>query len=205
MISFLRGTIFYIGHDNLIIDVGGVGYQVAVNPKEIPLLKKGEKAFIYTSFILREDMVQLFGFLTFEGLKLFRTLILASGIGPKTALAITGSISYREFACAVLQDDLRALMCLPGVGKKTAQKMLLELKDKIPQEDISAAAPSGTLAAPGIIEAREALRGLGFVAGEVEELLSEALKEKGADAESDVLVKHVLQQLGGRRSDNGTR
>lgn len=198
MISFLRGTLFEVGQETVVIEVGGIGYQVAVHPNEAGLLRKGDGGFFYTSFIVREDMVQLFGFLTSEGLMLFRTLISASGIGPKTALAITGATSYRDFAAAVMREDIAYLVQLPGVGKKTAQKMILEFKDKLSQETSVLLAPESTVVTNQLTEARAALQGLGFGAGEVEDLLQEALKENGHDATSNVLVKHVLQRFGGK-------
>ena len=205
MISFLRGIIFEVGQDNIIIEVNGIGYQVAVHPNEAALLKKGDSTFLYTSFVVREDLVSLFGFLTPEGLRLFKTLISASGIGPKTALAITGASSYSDFAGAVFSDDISSLIRLPGVGKKTAQRMLVELKDKLVQEEALGFVHEALPPAPGIGVARQALQGLGFAAAEVEDLLKEALKEKGPEADSNVLVKHVLQRLGGKGADNGAR
>jgi len=203
MISFLRGTIFEVGQDTLVIEVGGIGYQVAVHPKDTALLGKGDSVFLYTSFIVREDMVQLFGFIKPDDLLLFKTLISASGIGPKTALAITGATTYRDFAAAVMREDVSFLVRLPGVGKKTAQKMVLELKDKLAQNDSALLVPESAALTNEVSEARAALQGLGFAPGEVEDLLQEALKEKGSDAASNVLVKHVLQRLGGKGAGNG--
>lgn len=206
VIAFLRGIIFESNQESVIIEVGGVGYEVSVHPKEAGMLKQGDSAFLFTDFIVREDLVQLFGFLTPEGLRLFKTLISASGIGPKTALAITGVTSYRDFAGAVFREDTSSLVRLPGVGKKTAQKMILELKDKLVQEDadFSGTQTSGMMTS-GVFEAREALTGLGFSPSEVEDFLREALKVEGTEAASDVLVKHVLQSLGGKGADNGGR
>lgn len=198
MISFLRGTIFDVSQETVIVEVGGIGYQVTVHSKEATLLRKGEGAFLYTCLVVREDLVQLFGFLSPEGLHLFKTLISASGIGPKTALAITGATSYRDFAAAIFRDDLSYLVRLPGVGKKTGQKLLVELKDKLSQDDFTVSTGEFSAPAAGIVEAREALEGLGFSLAEVEDFLQEALKEKGPGAASDVLVQHVLQRLGGR-------
>lgn len=204
MIGFLRGIIFDVSQENVIIEVGGVGYRVTLHQKEISMLKQGDSAFIYTDFIVREDMVQLFGFLTSQGLKLFQILITASGIGPKIALGITGVTSYKDFARAVLQEDISSLVRLPGVGKKTAQKIVLELKDKLVQEETVAADIAISGMNSGVFEAREALTGLGFSPSEVEDYLREALQSQGAEATSDVLVKHVLQRLGGKETDNGT-
>lgn len=194
MISFLRGIIHDVGDSDVIVEVGGVGYRVTVHPKAGSVLQKGETVFLYTHFVMREDMVQLFGFLTAEEQKFFRLLISASGIGPKTALTITGSASYGGFCNAVLTGDISTLVRLPGVGKKTAQRILVELKDKVSQLGLTE--PGSTASPFGIADAREALNGLGFSASEVEDLLQKAVKEKGMDADSDVLIKYVLQQLG---------
>lgn len=197
MISFLRGIIFDVGQNDVIVEVGGVGYQVFVHPRDSALLKKGDVTFLYTHYVVREDLAQLFGFLAPEGQSLFKTLISANGIGPKTALAITGEMSYKDFLSAVFRDDVSALVRLPGIGKKTAQKLILELKDKLVQAGDSRFGTGMTGNVPEIEEAREALHGLGFAASEVDDLLREALKEKGSNSGSDVLVKHVLQRLGG--------
>ena len=205
MISFLRGTVFEAGQEAVQIEVGGIGYQVTMHPKEAGFLKEGDEAFLFTSFIVREDMVQLFGFLTSEGLLLFNTLLSASGIGPKTAIAITGTTTYGDFAAAVMREDISFLVQLPGVGKKTAQKIVLELKDKLSQDGAVLLAPEAITVNSQLKEARAALQGLGFASGEVEDLLQEALRENGHEAPSNVLVKHVLQRLGGKGADHGAR
>jgi len=197
MISFLRGTLFDTGYDQLTIEVGGVGYQVTVHPTDASQLKKGDNVFIYTYLLVREDALQLFGFLSAERLRLFKYLISASGIGPKTALAISGTVSLNSFVTAVCTGDVSALVQLPGIGKKTAQKLLVELKDKLMEEEYQGVPVHLGGGFPVVLtEAREALQGLGFVPGEVEDLLQEALKERGQAAGSDDLVKYVLQRIG---------
>ena len=199
MISFLRGILFDVASDELIIEVGGVGFQVAVHPSDAGVLCKGDPVFIYTYLALREDGVQLFGFLAAERLHFFKSLLSASGIGPRTALAISGAVSFPDFVTAIYSEDVPALVRLPGVGKKTAQRMIVELKDRLVQESLGGVVPGVQMGSPGILsDAREALQGLGFAPLEVEELLQEALKEKGSAAGSDILVKHVLQRVGSR-------
>lgn len=200
MISFLRGILFDVSYDEMIIEVGGVGYQVSVHPADAAMFSKGDAVFVYTYLSVREDGMQLFGFRTAEGLHLFKSLLSASGIGPKTALTISGATSLNDFVTAICTDDVSALVRLPGVGKKTAQRMLVELKDKLSHEKypgVEAGVPAGI---PGVLnDAREALQGLGFSPFEVEELLQEAIKETGPEAGSDHLVKHVLRRVGGGR------
>lgn len=199
MISFLRGELFYTGFDQLIIEVGGVGYQVTVHPTDASQLKKGDNVFIHTYLLVREDALQLYGFLSAERLRLFTYLISAAGIGPKTALAISGTVSLNSFVTAVCTGDVSALVQLPGIGKKTAQKLLVELKDRLMKEEYQGVPVRLEGGIPVVLtEAREALQSLGFIPGEVEDLLQEALKEKGQEAGSDDLVKYVLQSIGGK-------
>jgi len=132
MIACLTGSLFQKSTERIIIDVGGVGYDVAFCQSGLGQLPEvGEEVFVHIYTKVREDAIELFGFINVEEKELFMVLIGVSGVGPKVALGIVGSTPPSDFARAVLTDDLHRLTQLPGVGKKTAERLCLELKDKI--------------------------------------------------------------------------
>jgi len=198
MISLLHGMLHKKMGSEIIIDVGGVGFQVITAPDEIVSLKLGEKVVVHTYLNVREDALELYGFLSPERLQFFKILIQVSGIGPRIALQITAAVSFEDFKRAILMEDTEYLKKLPGVGKKMAQKMVFELKDKLKGKKLLTVAGSSLCDGNGFAEAREALEGLGFSYSEIEGLLKEAAAESGEGASSDVLVRYVLQRVGNR-------
>ena len=137
MISYLRGELAAVEEQKVIIDVGGVGYGVYMSQQAMTLLPAcGNEVKIHTYLNVREDAMQLFGFLTREDLEVFRLLIGVSGIGPKAGLNILSCLSPDELRFAVLSGDAKAISAAPGIGKKTAEKLILELKDKLKIEDV---------------------------------------------------------------------
>ena len=138
MISYIRGTLAYAEPaDGLVVlETGGVGYGILISGKDLDLLPVlGEELRLYTYLQVKEDGLQLYGFLTREDQKLFKMLIGVSGIGRKGALGILTALSADDLRFAVLADDAKAIAKAPGVGHKTAQKLILELKDKLRLED----------------------------------------------------------------------
>ena len=136
MISYIRGELAEIWDDSIIVESGGVGFQIRVPVsvlEEMP--EEGSEVKIYTYFNVREDAMQLFGFLDREDLRIFEMLLGVSGIGPKGAIGILSAISGEDLQFAVLADDARTISRAPGIGLKTAQKLILELKDKMKLED----------------------------------------------------------------------
>ncbi|NLO90241.1 MAG: Holliday junction branch migration protein RuvA [Clostridia bacterium] len=195
MISFLNGVLDMKRGNEAVVDVNGVGYKVLMSPDEFLSLKIGQRVKIYTYLNVRDDCIELYGFLSFERLQFFETLIKISGIGPKIALQITASISFNDFKNAVILGDTNRLKSLPGVGKKTAQKIILELKDVF--KKTAAKVFSEEKSTPeNLMEARQALEGLGFTLDEIDKFLMEAVSNFGKEAESEVLVRYVLQCLG---------
>lgn len=137
MISYLRGELAAVEEQKVIIDVGGVGYGVYMSQQAMTLLPTcGNEVKVHTYLNVREDAMQLFGFLTREDLEVFRLLIGVSGIGPKAGLNILSCLSPDELRFAVLSGDAKAISAAPGIGKKTAEKLILELKDKLKIEDV---------------------------------------------------------------------
>jgi Holliday junction DNA helicase RuvA len=189
MIGRLRGTLAHKGAAGVVIDVGGVGYDVAMSPRGIgELPPTGEEAVVHTHLHVREDQMALFGFGAEEERDLFRILLGASGVGPRLAMAVLGTLRPDELRRAVLTEDTASLTAVPGIGKRSAQKLVLELRARFEMPD--ALPQAGTAAA----EAREALEALGYQAAEIRE----ALDTSDAEATVEVLVREALRKLGGR-------
>lgn len=133
MIEFLKGTVFYAENDYVAVDVGGIGYQVHVShPRQFG---EGESVCLYTHLVIREDAHLLYGFSGKDERDLFRTLLEVSGVGPKAALGMLASMNPRQLVTAIRMEDVKTLTRLPGVGKKTAQRLVLDLKDKLAKWD----------------------------------------------------------------------
>lgn len=202
MISFLRGEIADINEDSIVLNVGGVGYEVLVPGQLISMLEGiGQEIRLHTYMQVREDAVVLFGFLTKDDLQMFKMLIGVSGVGPKAGLAIMSALGADDLRFAVLADDAKKISRTPGIGTKTAQKIILELKDKLDLEEAfekKLAADQGMPEAPAaaggdaVQDAVQALVALGYGSTEalkvvrsvkptedmdVEEILKEALKK----------------------------
>lgn len=199
MISYIRGELAAIEKEKVIVDVGGVGYGIFMPEQAMGLLPQlGEEVKIHTYLNVREDAMQLFGFLTRDDLEIFKLVIGVSGIGPKGGLSILSQLSPDDLRFAVFSGDVKAISAAQGIGKKTAEKLIIELKDKLDIEDVLNHAVSDE-AAPvpasdnigGIqSEAVQALVALGYGSTEslkavkkvqlenptVEDVLKEALK-----------------------------
>ncbi len=136
MISYLRGDLAAVLPDRVIVDVGGVGFQVLVSVRDASDMPPvGEEVKIYTYMSVSEDAIRLYGFLSQDDLNVYRTMITVSGVGPKAALGILGALSANDVRFAVFSEDVKALSRAPGIGAKTAKKLILELKDKLNLED----------------------------------------------------------------------
>lgn len=135
MIRYIKGIIAEKNLNGIVIENNGIGYEVNMTPDGIDRFRVGEEAMVQIFFHVREDGMQLFGFRTKDELEMFRLLLGVNGIGPKAALGVLSGITPNDLRFAVLSDDVKTLSKAPGIGKKTAQKMILELKDKINLED----------------------------------------------------------------------
>jgi Holliday junction DNA helicase RuvA len=172
-----------------VLDVAGVGYDVAMSPRGIGELPSvGEEAVVHTHLHVREDQMALFGFAVEEERDLFRVLLGASGVGPRLAMAVLGTLRPDELRRAVLTEDTAALTAVPGIGKRSAQKLVLELRARF---EMPEALPQAGTAAT---EAREALEALGYQAAEIRE----ALDTSDSEATVEALVRDALRRLGGR-------
>ncbi len=137
MITYIVGELTYIDNNTIILEACGVGYEITVPESVIPSLPGIESSIkIYTYQNVKEDALDLYGFLTMDDLKIFKQLITVNGIGPKGALSILSVISPDELRLAVISDDVKKIQSAPGIGSKTAQKLIIELKDKLKIEDV---------------------------------------------------------------------
>jgi len=191
VIGRLRGLLAAKLTDRVVLDVGGVGYEVAVTPRGlVDLPGVGEEAVLHTHLYVREDQMALYGFPAEDQRSLFRLLLGVSGVGPRVALAILATLSVDEVRRAVVTDDADALTLVPGIGKRSAQKLLLELRPKL---DLPATElPSGGSV---VAEVRDALDGLGYQPAEIRE----ALRSVPDDLPVADMLRLALQELGRRR------
>jgi len=192
MIGYLNGTIRFLFDDSCILEVGGVGYKVFVDSRTRQGLTAGAAAelFIYTA--VREDAITLYGVAEREAFELFELLLTVSGIGAKGALAIVSKISPSEFARAVAAQDVKTLTRLPGVGKKSAERILLELKDKVKPLAKNLTVEPAQIQSAAQDEAAEALEALGYTAEEI----SAAFKSAPVDATTEQLIRFALKFQG---------
>ena len=135
MIAFIIGTVVDLEENKLVLEQNGMGFQIFVPSTVANRVTMGTKVKIYTHMSVKEDDISLFGFLSQDDLKMYRMLLNVSGVGPKAALGVLSALSADELRFAVLSDDAAAIAKAPGIGKKTAQKMILELKDKLSLEE----------------------------------------------------------------------
>ena len=178
MISRLRGKPVALRPEGLILDVGGVGYLVAATPRATRNWDGADEITVETYLQVREDTLQLFGFADVEERELFELLMTVQGIGPKVALAIVSGSTPAELRRAIALEDYARFMAIPGIGKKTAQRIVLELTGKLGEIGAggdgvgSGGGVGGGVGVPGHLVAREALIGLGFSLAEAEERLA---------------------------------
>jgi len=198
MIARLSGTLIDRRPPLLLIDVGGVGYEVEAPMSVFDRLPEtGQPCTLLIHQVVREDAHLLFGFSSASDRELFRTLLKISGVGPKVALAILSSVSAADFALLVESGDSQSLTRLPGIGKKTAERLILEMRSRLDGIDLSAPGtrPSGGGARDAVSEARDGLVALGYSAAEALKMVKGAAEE-GASAEAIIrtALKNRMQR-----------
>ena len=200
MYAFIEGEVCEKLNGSLVLLASGVGYQLNCSNNTLmaaPAL--GEKMRCWTYLSVREDAMELFGFATREEKEMFLQLTSVSGIGPKTALGVLGSMPLKDLNLAILLGDVNALSRAPGIGKKTAQRIALELKDKISQADVSAAVPAqsasvSALSPDAVTEAIEALTALGYSSTEARNAIT-AVRDQTDKPEE--LIRLALRAMAG--------
>ena len=188
MIGYLSGTVKFLFDDGCILDVHGVGYKVFVDNSTRQTLTVGNAAEFFVHTAVREDAITLFGFGDAATLDLFELLLSVSGIGAKTAQAVVSKISAADFARAVTNQDAKTLTRLPGLGKKSAERILLELKDKVRDKGQGT---SDKLLSTAQDEAAEALDALGYTQAEI----SAAFDKAPPNSTTEQLIKFALREL----------
>ncbi|MDR2421061.1 MAG: Holliday junction branch migration protein RuvA [Oscillospiraceae bacterium] len=192
MFYYLEGSVALISGALAVLDVGGAGYACHATAATLARLESGKRAKLYTYCNIREDAFDIFGFCTMEEKRCFELLLSVSGIGPKAALAILSSCSPEKLALAVAADDVSALTNSPGVGKKLAQRIILELKDKVTREtDIITRDGFAAPAKGGARDAHAALAVLGYTQAEISGLLRHVNAESMTTEE---IVRAALRQ-----------
>jgi Holliday junction DNA helicase RuvA len=195
MIGSLRGSVLErLDDGRVLVEVGGVGYLVTVTPRTLAELEPTSPVFLYVHHHIREDTQTLFGFLRRDERAAFDILIATHGIGPALAVAILGTHSPTALVDIVTGNDLGALTLVPGVGKKTAERLLVELRNRLslPMLDPLSTNGSGT----NVGNVREALSGLGYASEEIRE----AMRELPESASAEDLLRDALRLLGARRA-----
>jgi holliday junction DNA helicase RuvA len=192
VIAFLTGTVAGKGAGHALIDVGGVGFRLLMSTASLASLPAdGDDVTVHTYLNVREDELTLYGFDSEDEREVFERLISVNGVGPKLALAVLSSVRPESLRAAVARDDVALLSTVSGVGKKTAQRIIIELKDKLGVPDLGWGGRSAGLAAA---EAREALLGMGFSPAEV----AVALRDVPEDSTAEQMLRFALKALGGR-------
>jgi len=194
MIGRLQGKIADKSADGAVLDVSGVGYDVAVPLSTLAgLPARGEEISLWIHTYVREDDLKLFGFTDKQDRTAFRTMLKVGGVGPKVALAVIGALSGNQLAQVVDAGDSKRLTAIPGIGKKTAERVILELRGKL---ELGRGAKGKAGVSASFAELDSALRNLGFKPAEVERAIAEIGKDKGAAAEPfEALLRRGLALL----------
>ena len=197
MFAYIKGNLEIKSNDYIVIDVMGIGYKIYMSPSVIENLGEiGETIKVHTHYHVREDNISLYGFKTLEELKMFELLISTSGIGAKSAITILSNIAPSSFALAIISNDTSKLVKIPGIGAKTAARIILELKDKLKETEQIASQASEIketiLENTKIEEAKSALQVLGYTSKEITKVIE---KIDTSNLSVEEIIKKGLQLL----------
>jgi Holliday junction DNA helicase RuvA len=196
MISSVRGQVLSIGLDHAVVEVGGVGLAVRATPATLATMRSGTEAMLFTSLVVREDSLTLFGFADAEARDLFGLLQTVSGIGPRIAMATLAVLDPAHLRAALADGNITVLTQVPGIGRKGAERLIIELRDKVGALPAAAApTPSGNVRGSVV----EALVGLGFAAKQAEQAVDAALAGNGHGADQAAVLRNALTTLGSKR------
>ncbi len=196
MYAYIKGTLEEKSTDSIVVETAGIGYKIYVSEHTMAKLGEiGENIKIYTHYHVREDNISLYGFMSNEELKMFELLLQVSGIGAKTAIAMLSNITPSKFALAIISNDLKTLTKIPGIGNKSAQRMVLELKDKLKtqtaiEDDEEETTPNDN--SESINEAGQALQILGYNKSEISKVFD---KFDTHNLSTEDLIKEALKRL----------
>ena len=197
MISSVRGKVLEIALDHAVVEVGGVGLEVRTTPATLSVLRRGDEAHLATALVVREDSLTLFGFADPQARQLFHLLTTVSGIGPRLALATLSVLEPEALRAALAEGNITALTQVPGIGRKGAERLVIELRDKVGA--LAGPAANGVPANGAVRESVvEALLGLGFAARQAEQTVDAVLAENSA-ADTSAVLRRALTALGRKR------
>ena len=191
MYHYIKGTVVLKGTNYLVIDNNGVGYRIFTSDSVLQRISVDKNEKIYTYLHIREDLMELYGFLTREELSTFEMLISVSGVGPKVGLSLLSTVPPSEFALAVVTNNVKAITRAPGVGPKVAQRIILELKDKLKNDQLIQEAVMYEEPAADANEAVSALMVLGYSQGEAKKAVAAA----GEGTSTEETVRQALKKL----------
>jgi len=196
VIASVEGTVGAVTADSVVIEVGGIGYRVFAAPAILATARPGSTLKLHTHHLVREDLQALYGFRSAEELGFFNLLLTVTGVGPKVALAIVGSGPTADLQLAIMQQDQAVLVAIPGIGRKLAERVIFELKEKVAAAGVAAAAAGagrGAEATEGEVVA--ALQALGYSLSEAREASKLAIAETGVGSSLEDRVKAALRTL----------
>jgi holliday junction DNA helicase RuvA len=197
VIASVEGRVGAVTADSLVIEVGGIGYQVFASPAILSTAVAGSQLKLHTFHLVREDQQALYGFRSVEDLGFFTLLLTVTGVGPKVALAIVGSRPTPDLQLAIMAQDQAVLVSIPGIGKKLAERIIFELKEKVAAAGIAASAAAGSAAGVGAAESEvvAALQALGYSLPEAREASRTALADATIGGTLEDRVKAALRSL----------
>jgi Holliday junction DNA helicase RuvA len=203
VIGSVEGVVGAVGIDSVVVEVGGIGYRVFASPSVLVAAAQGSKLKLFTHHVVREDAQQLFGFRSAEELGFFTLLLTVTGVGPKVAMAIAGSRPTAELQLAILQQDMAMLVAIPGIGKKLAERVIFELKEKVAAAGLAAgAAAGGGSSVTGLAtgagtedEVAGALQALGYSFAEAREAARMVMRSTEPGVSLEERVKGALRLL----------
>jgi len=206
MIASVRGEVTAIALDHAVVEVGGVGLAVHATPATLATLRRGEQAALATALVVREDSLTLYGFADAAAKELFVLLQTVSGVGPRLALATLAVLEPDKLRAAVAEGNTALLTQVPGIGRKGAERLIIELRDKVGAVAKPAATPAGPAAADGAgigDQVTEALVGLGFTIRQAEQAVQSVLAETGGNGaggrDTAAVLRSALSRLGRNR------
>ena len=204
MIASLRGTVLSIGLGAVVIECQGVGYEVTTTPNTLSRLQRGEEAVLLTTMVVREDAMKLYGFIDDQSREMFALLQTVTGLGPRLALACESVLSPVEIAQAIAGSDAKTLQRVPGVGKRMADRLIVELKDKVAAYtagvvDGDTPTTTGQGSAPVVVvdQVTQALTGLGFTEKQADDAVAAVLADDPA-LDTSAALRAALAKLGGK-------
>jgi len=197
VIASVDGAVGAVGVDAVVVEVGGIGYRVFAPPSVLAAAAPGSRLKLHTYHLVREDQQALYGFRTVEELGFFNLLLTVTGVGPKVALAIVGSRPTPDLQLAIMQQDQAVLVSIPGIGKKLAERVIFELKEKVAAAGVAAGVAASSVAGGAASEGEivAALQALGYSLGEAREASRAALAEVGVGSTLEDRVKAALRSL----------